>query len=103
MIQYSEHKEQHIIVKKRNKAFAEISETLKDHGYYFNDGQCASRLKTIKQAYKNMKDHISKSGNSRKSYEHEQELSDLYEKRPDINPEFVLSSSITSTQAKMIC
>lgn len=86
--------------KRKNKAFAEISETLKEHGYYFNHEQCASRLKTITRAYKNMKDHNNKSGNSRKSFEYEQELNDLYEKRPNIHPQFVLSSSTTSTQAK---
>lgn len=86
--------------KRKNKAFTEISETLKEHGYHFNHEQCASRLKTITRAYKNMKDHNSKSGNSRKSYEYEQELNDLYEKRPNINPKFVLSTSTTSTQPK---
>ena len=88
---------------RKNKAFMDISVTFKEHGYFYNPDQCASRLKTITRAYKSVKDNNSKSGSSRKTYEYEKDLDDLYEKRPNIKPDFVLSSSAGTTHQDSSC
>lgn len=83
---------------RKNKAFGEISEVMQKYGYKFTNEQCSTRFKTITRAYKQVKDQNARSGNGKKQYEYEKELDDLFGKRPNIQPQFVLGSATDSSE-----
>lgn len=84
---------------KKKRAFEEIAEVLKQNMYPFTDVQCASRMKTLIRQYKTVKDNNNTSGSKRKSFLYENELDSLFKDRPNIRPQFVMSSGTISGAA----
>ena len=50
-------------------------------------------MKTLIRAYKQVKDHNSRSENSHKTYQYEKELDELFGEKPNIIPKCTISSS----------
>lgn len=51
-------------------AFQEISKKLAEKSYPFSSKQCMTKLTTMKRMYKKIKDHNSKSGNDRQTWQY---------------------------------
>lgn len=61
----------HLIGKISNKKiWTDIAREMKSHGYNYNAAQCCSKMDALKRKYRKMRDHNSRSGNSRKDWEH---------------------------------
>ena len=69
------------IVKKLNSIF-------KDQGIpsYRTGTQCKSRIKYLQDEYKRVKDHNSRSGNNRESFEYYDEIDEVLGSKPNITP-----------------
>lgn len=61
--------------------------------YLYSGDQCHGRIKTLIRAYKQVKDHNSRSGNSHKTQQYEKELDELFGEKPNIIPKCTISSS----------
>ena len=60
---------------------------------FYSADQCRGRLKTLLRAYKALKDHKSKSGKDRKTYQYEKELDELFGGRRNVIPVCTISNS----------
>ena len=69
------------IVKKLNSIF-------KDQGIpsYRTGTQCKARIKYLRDEYKRVKDHNSRSGNNRESFEYYDEIDEVLGSKPNITP-----------------
>ncbi|KAH3853218.1 hypothetical protein DPMN_095740 [Dreissena polymorpha] len=74
-----------------------ISINFKEQGYNFSTEQISGRWKSLIRAYKCTKNN-KKSGSSRKNFEYESEIDELFENDPTIEPEAVLSSGTVAAK-----
>lgn len=52
------------------KCWELTAQILKKNGYNVTGPQCASKFRSLKKTYKSIKDHNSKSGNNRRTWQH---------------------------------
>lgn len=83
---------------KKKKMWDTISINFKEQGYNFSTEQISGRWKSLLRAYKSTKDNNKKSGSSRKNFEYESEMDELFENDPTIEPEAVLSSGTVAAK-----
>lgn len=60
------------------KCWELVAEVLKNHGYSITGSQCASKFRSLKKTYKSIKDHNSKSGNDRRTWQHFEVLNNFF-------------------------
>ena len=77
------------IAKKLNSIF-------KDQGIpsYRTGAQCKARIKYLQDEYKRVKDHNSRSGNNRKSFEYYDEMYEVLGSKPNITPKEVVECGL---------
>ncbi|KAJ8300619.1 hypothetical protein KUTeg_022138 [Tegillarca granosa] len=80
-----------------------ISNKLKGYGYTYTSEQVAGRWKSLLRAYKNIRDHNNKSGNSAKSYEFEKELDEIFAADPAVTPKFTLETKPSTSSEVTPC
>ena len=80
---------------KKKTLWENICSKFQEMGYGFSSEQICGRWKSLIGAYKNTKDSNMKSGSSRKGFEYENQLDELFAKDPTIEPECTLSSNST--------
>lgn len=51
------------------KCWELVAEVLKNEGYNYTGPQCSSKFRSLKKTYKSIKDHNSKSGNDRRTWQ----------------------------------
>ena len=85
---------------KKKTLWERVSSELSKQGYHFTPDQVCGRWKSLLRGYKNAKDHNKKSGNDYKTYEYEDELDEIFNSDPAINPMYTLSSHSQSSQAE---
>ena len=56
--------------------------------------QCNSRIKYLQNEYKRVKDHNSRSGNNRETFEHYEEIDELLSCKPNITSKRVLECGL---------
>ena len=56
--------------------------------------QCKARIKYLKDKYKRVKDHNSRSGNNRESFEYYEEMDEALGSKPNITPKEVVHSGL---------
>ena len=56
--------------------------------------QCKARIKYLQDKYKRVKDHNSRSGNNRESFEYYDEMDEALESKPNITPEEVVDCGL---------
>ncbi|XP_060085706.1 uncharacterized protein LOC132565115 [Ylistrum balloti] len=76
-----------------------ISNSFREKTYNYTPDQVSGRWKTITRAYKSIKDHNKKSGNSKKNYEYEEDLDDLMGDCPTISPVTISSQKRKQPEA----
>ncbi|KAK0083941.1 hypothetical protein PV326_006466 [Microctonus aethiopoides] len=65
----------------------------KKKGYDVTEPQCASKLRSLKKSYKSNKDHNSKSGNDRKTWQYFNIMKEIFAKKAWCDPIAVASST----------
>ncbi|KAK0077526.1 hypothetical protein PV325_003785 [Microctonus aethiopoides] len=65
----------------------------KKKGYDVTEPQCASKLRSLKKSYKSNKDHNSKSGNDRKTWQYFNIMKEIFAKKVWCDPIAVASST----------
>ncbi|KYM94641.1 hypothetical protein ALC62_14728 [Cyphomyrmex costatus] len=75
------------------KCWELISEVLKKKGYNVTGPQCASKFRSLKKTYKSIKDHNSKSGNNRRTWQHFEIMDNMFSKKAWCRPVALASST----------
>ncbi|KYN22411.1 hypothetical protein ALC57_05192, partial [Trachymyrmex cornetzi] len=77
---------------KQKTIFEKISGRLAENDYMFSAQQCASKLMALKRMYKKIKDHNNTSGNDRQTWQHYDQMHEIFSKKPWMKPLSTLSS-----------
>ncbi|OXU19713.1 hypothetical protein TSAR_001206 [Trichomalopsis sarcophagae] len=71
-----------------------IIDVMVSKGYNVTTSRCTSKMDSLKRMYKNVKDHNAQSGNDKKTCNFYEELDELFNKKPWINPLSVAESNL---------
>ncbi|XP_046566710.1 zinc finger protein with KRAB and SCAN domains 2-like [Haliotis rubra] len=75
-----------------NAVYSKISNALHDMGYERTRFQCKERMKTLKKSYRQYRDALNKSGQSRRTFKFYKEMNEILEIRPATSPGKVIQS-----------
>ncbi|KAK0165751.1 hypothetical protein PV328_004246 [Microctonus aethiopoides] len=83
----------HSGTRSQKKISEKIAKELQKKGYDVTEPQCASKLRSLKKSYKSNKDHNSKSGNDRKTWQYFNIMKEIFAKKVWCDPIAVASST----------
>ncbi|KYN14797.1 Uncharacterized protein C11orf61 like protein, partial [Trachymyrmex cornetzi] len=78
--------------------YEKISERLADKNISFSPKQCMTKLTTMKRMYKKIKDHNSKSGNNRQTWQYYEQMEEIFGKKPWVKPLCTQSSTVQNSK-----
>ncbi|XP_025988002.2 uncharacterized protein LOC105206713 isoform X2 [Solenopsis invicta] len=77
----------------QKKIWEEISDVLAEKGHMITGPQCAAKLRSLKKSYKSVKDHNSRSGSDRRTWQFYEIMDEIFSKRAWCSPIAVASST----------
>ncbi|KAH0557658.1 hypothetical protein KQX54_009807 [Cotesia glomerata] len=77
----------------QKKVWEKVAKELKVKGHDVTGPQCSSKLRSLKKSYKSIKDHNSKSGNDRRTWQFFDIMEEIFSKKAWCDPVAVASST----------